>query len=70
MLMIPPQGTQRAITPYAVKLAAALVHEYEPGNLTKDTDIHIASVCEWSSLGTLTLFSLLIYYKHSLRHQL
>lgn len=38
--MIPPQGMQRGITPYAVKLATALVHEYEPGNLTKDTYSH------------------------------
>lgn len=39
--MIPPQGTQKHITPYAVKLATALLHEYVPDNFTRDTDIHM-----------------------------
>lgn len=38
--MIPPQGMQIGITPYSVKLATALVHVYEPDNLTKDRHSH------------------------------
>lgn len=38
--MIPPQGKQRRITPYSVKLATALVHEYKADNLTKDRHSH------------------------------
>lgn len=66
----PPQGMQRDITPYALKLASTLVDEYEPHSLTKEADMHIAYTWEWSYSGTLTLFSLLIYYNCSLRNQL
>lgn len=45
--MIPRQGMQRRITPYAVKLATALVHEYVSDNVARDTDIHIASGDAW-----------------------
>lgn len=67
--MIPPQGMQSRIIPYSVKLATALVHENESDNLTKDTEVHSASMWELSSPGTLTVFSLIIYYKCSVRYQ-